>query len=265
MNQNYYQMCKEMENGFYSLSREELLDELTVSQNMALLCHASNALDHKTLLYFSVHNMYLRSDNYSLLIFSECGFEEIPKDADPGYRIFLYRIIAKEVKEVFDRQYSYYMSQLDGRLVVLILYSLFEKNPQERSDVLDESCLRVADACLQKYDIKISVSRADNIDDLSIISSKYSELISQVELLSFMETPGAASRFPLDTPGTPILPPPALPTRLEPYTKEIANTLLNHENCTNLTEAALDIFRSAECRSISDIKVSYKEFLEKKK
>ena len=164
----------------------ELQDEITRTRMMSLLCHCSAEIDSGTLLYFSVHNMYLGSGDFILLLFSEISAHSEEQEAglDVYSRMYVYRLIEEEVHRVLAGHMTLYTAELDGRLVGLVQFQ-FGLLPALRSDLVEmigNECTRIAENCRERYDIQVVAYISDVMDQISILASTYHKMLSVATL-----------------------------------------------------------------------------------
>ena len=122
MNEYAKRRCEELSKR--RRSNSELTQAMVRRQCMAALCHCSAEIDEGTYLYFSVNDMFLGDGDYVLLLFSESGRPDAGPDKrpDPFARLYKYALIQEAAADCLQGHFTYYASELDGRLVVLIVF-----------------------------------------------------------------------------------------------------------------------------------------------
>lgn len=185
MNQAAVELAAQLADREYSLI--EYRNRLVRMQNMGCLCHCSAEIDTGTLLYFSVNDLYLGQGAFLLILFSEVSGSspEQEEGRDVFGRMYTYAIIEEVVKEVFTGHYSFYSSELDGRLVMVVNfhYGLFP----DRSIVryLDKACRDVHEKCRDRYDMDVVSYIGDLMENVRTVSSVYAKLLERATLHRF--------------------------------------------------------------------------------
>ena len=167
-------------------SELELQEEITRTRMMSLLCHCSAEIDSGTLLYFSVHNMFLGSGDFILLLFSEISAhsEEQAAGLDVYSRMYVYHLIEEEVHRVLSGHMTLYTAELDGRLVALVQFQ-YGLLPALRTDLIEmigNNCAQITENCRNRYDIRVVSYISDVIDQISILASTYHKMLSVATL-----------------------------------------------------------------------------------
>ncbi|MGM9615175.1 MAG: helix-turn-helix domain-containing protein [Oscillospiraceae bacterium] len=158
-------------------------------QNMGCICHCSAEIDMGTLLYFSVNDMYLGKGSFVVLLFSQVG--RLTTDQEEGRdvfgRMYTYTIIEEVAKETFTGHYSFYSSELDGRLVVIINFPFGLMPDISIVDYLDVASAEVCEKCKTRYDMDVITYISDPTDTLRNISSIYMKLLDRATLHRYTE------------------------------------------------------------------------------
>ena len=176
--------CEELQN--LPKTQADLQQQITLSRMMGLLCHCSAEIDQGALLFFSVHNMYLGSGDYLLLLFSEISgaSEEQKSGLDVYGRMMVYHLIEEEVLREFEGHMTINISELDGRLAALIQfqYGLLPEVREGLQEQIEKSCCRIAGSCREKYDIQVVTYISAVMNQISVISSTYHKMLSMATL-----------------------------------------------------------------------------------
>ena len=187
MNNAAIELAAQLANREYSPI--EYRNRLVRMQNMGCICHCSAEIDTGTLLYFSVNDLYLGQGAFLLVLFSEVSGSspEQEEGRDVFGRMYTYAIIEEVVKEVFTGHYSFYASELDGRLVMIVNfhYGLYP----DRSIVrfLDNGCREVHEKCRERYGMDVVSYVGDLIENVRTVSSVYTKLLERATLHRFTE------------------------------------------------------------------------------
>ena len=162
----------------------EYRNKLVRMQNMDCLCHCSAEIDMGTLLYFSVNDLYLGQGYYVVLLFSEVSAhsEAQQQGRDVFGRMFTYSIIDEVAKEVLTGHYSFYSSELDGRLVYILSFPYGLLPDRSIVDFLDENCRQIAQRCRSRYDMYVVTYIGEPIDNIHFISAVYTKLLETATL-----------------------------------------------------------------------------------
>lgn len=187
MNQAGRERAEQLAQKEYSLI--EYRNKLVRMQNMDCLCHCSAEIDMGTLLYFSVNDLYLGQGYYVLLLFSEVSpsSAEQREGRDVFGRMFTYAVIEEIAKEAFTGHYSFYSSELDGRLVLMLSFPFGLLPDRSIVDYLDENCREVSRRCKKLYDMKVVTYVGEPIDNIQYISSVYSKLLEMATLHRYVD------------------------------------------------------------------------------
>lgn len=240
----------------------EYRKKLTRIQNMSMLCHRSAEIDYGTLLYYSVNDMFLGDKDFYILLFSEISppNEEQMEGRDVYSQLFTYGIVEEVVHECFSGHYTYYASELDGRLVVIVCF-LYGVLPGE-SDIhfLFPTCEEIAKICSERYGLNVIAYISDAVKSIHSVSIIYHKLLNRATLHRYIE-----QKF--DSPIVLVSPPPMseYPPAL-PYSesaKSLANALLSNENFHGIADEMLKMIISMNANSTEDLKVRLGEYLDK--
>ena len=182
MNQAGKERAEQLAQKEYNLI--EYRNRLVRMQNMDCLCHCSAEIDMGTLLYFSVNDLYLGQGYYVVLLFSEVSdhSEEQQQGRDVFGRMFTYGIVDEVAKEVLTGHYSFYSSELDGRLVYILSFPYGLLPDRSIVDFLDENCRQIAQRCRSRYDMNVVTYIGEPIDNIHFISAVYTKLLETATL-----------------------------------------------------------------------------------
>ena len=262
MNQNGLNRCEELQT--HTNSASELKDELTRTRMMSILCHCSAEIDQGTLLYFSVHNMYLGSGDFILLLFSEISepSELQTSGMDIYSRMSVYHLIDEEARAVLGDHMSFYSAELDGRLVILIQFP-YGLLPAHRDGLLEQiglSCCQITENCRQKYDINVVTYISNVMDHISTIASTYHKMLSVVTLHRYihrhLDPPYYRLLLPEDNAPNPIQ------FSIQENAKAVAQAIVEHNSYRELLTDVLNHLASQPFMSIEDLKQNFGDLFE---
>lgn len=202
MNQAGKERAEQLAQKEYSLI--EYRNRLVRMQNMDCLCHCSAEIDMGTLLYFSVNDLYLGQGYYVVLLFSEVSdnTEEQQQGRDVFGRMFTYGIIDEVAREVLTGHYSFYSSELDGRLVCILSFPYGLLPDRSIVDYLDENCRQIAQRCRSRYDMNVVTYIGEPIDNIHFVSAVYTKLLETATLHRYVNRKfdDSVFRVPLPVP-----------------------------------------------------------------
>ena len=262
MNQEGLRRCEELQNRERSAS--ELKDELTRTRMMSLLCHCSAEIDQGTLLYFSVHNMYLGSGDFLLLLFSELSSQSEMQESgmDVYSRMSVYHLIEEEAGGVLRDHMSFYSAELDGRLVILIQfpYGLLPAHREGLLEQVGESCCRITENCRKKYDINVVTYISNVMDHITRIASTYHKMLSVATLHRYtrrkLDPPYYRLLLPEDSSPSPIQ------FQVQENAKAVAQAIVEHGPCRKLLSGILEDLAAQPFMSVEDLKKSFGDLFE---
>ena len=262
MNREGLQRCDELQNRKYSAS--ELQDELTRTRMMSILCHCSAEIDQGSLLYFSVHNMFLGTGDYILLLFSEISD---PTDAqnrglDVYSRMTVYHLIEEEAKEILSGHMTLYSAELDGRLVILIQFP-YGLLPAHRADLLQQiglSCCEISENCKNRYDINVVTYISDVMDQISLIAETYHKMLSTATLHRYIHRKFDEPIYRLFRPQAGQESP--IQLSIEEQAASAAQAIVENTGYREILSTALNQIASQPFQSTDDLKRHYGELFE---
>lgn len=245
-------------------SNSELQQTMVRRQCMAALCHCSAEIDEGTYLFFSVNDMFLGDGDYVLLLFSENGKtgavqEERP---DPYTRLYKYALIQDAAAECFQGHFTYYASELDGRLVVLIVFH-YGLSPALRDGLLAQLCARceeVSTICRSKYAMDVITYMSGVIERPEDIAAYYHKLLSTTTLHMYMGKTLDEPVFHMTVPAPGTHDPHQ--TLAKDYPKQIANAIIDNRDFRTPLEEALAEFEDSPHQSVDALKAHFGEFFE---
>lgn len=229
MNEYGKQRCRELNAA--PRSAAELNRELVRMQNMAAVCHCSAEINRGTYLYFSVNDMYLGNWDYLILLFSEIS--EMSTDAAPDEdmcgRMFQYALIREEASSVLEGQFSFYDSELDGRLVYLLTFP-YGLPPKKRAPVfkqLDGLCRDISARCRERYDLDVMTYISSVVGRPEDLAAHYHKLLTTATLHRYINRKSGSCVYRLVAPG-----PGGNPIELDDNesAREIANAIVNNDD-----------------------------------
>jgi len=252
MNNAAIELAAQMADREYSLI--EYRNRLVRMQNMGCICHCSAEIDMGTLLYFSVNDLYLGQGAFLLVLFSEVSDNSSDQEAgrDVYGRMFTYAIIEEVVKEVFTGHYSFYSSELDGRLVMIVNfhYGLYP----DRSIVrfLDNGCREVHEKCRDRYDMDVVSYIGDLTENVRNVSSVYTKLLERASLHRFMGYAFADAVYHVEMPSP--LAPSDRRSSIDQLVQSLAAGLLAGADYHALAEVLLDDIAEQRASNIDELK-----------
>lgn len=260
MNKIAQELAAQLAQKEYSLI--EYRNKMVRIQNMGLICHCSAEIDMGTLLYFSVNDMYLGEGSFVVLLFSEVGeqTEEQEKGRDVFSRMYTYAIIEEAAKEAFTGHYSFYSSELDGRLVMIVNFPFGLMPDRSIVDYLDVAGAEVGKRCKERYDMDVIAYIGDPTDNLRSISSTYTKLLERATLHRYVE-------HAFDSPIYRVrMQPPAPPSErtagLEERTRTVVNMLLSGQDYHPLVSEILQELAESRASSVDELKRMFGDFFE---
>lgn len=253
MNEHGRQRCKELSTR--PRTAAELNRELVRIQNMAAVCHCSAEINKGTFLYFSVNDMYLGNWDYLLLLLSEIGANstgDAPEE-DMYDRMFQYALIREEASSVLEGQYTFYDSELDGRLVYLLAFP-YGLPPEKRASVfarLDDLCRRMADNCRERYGLDVIAYISSIIRDPEDISAQYHKLLTTATLHRYIDRKSSSCVYRLVAPG-----PGGNPIELDDNesAREIANAIVNNDDHEAVIRRIIRQMEESRFQSVDELR-----------
>lgn len=236
------------------ISLIEYRNRLVRMQNMGCICHCSAEIDMGTLLYFSVNDLYLGQGTFVLILFSEVSdnTDQQNEGRDVFGRMYTYAIIEEVVKEVFTGHYSFYTSELDGRLVMIVNfhYGLYP----DRSIVryLDHACREVHEKCLERYDMNVISYIGDLIENVRTICTVYTKLLERASLHRYTEHRFDDAVCHVEMP-SPLAPPERL-SSTEQLVQSLATSVLAGEDYHRLADELLSELAERRASNIDELK-----------
>lgn len=262
MNDHGKRRCEELSKR--RRSNSELQQAMIRQQCMAALCHCSAEIDEGTYLFFSVNDMFLGDGDYVLLLFSESGRADASQKErpDPYARLYKYALIQEAAAECFQGHFTYYASELDGRLVVLIVFH-YGLSPALREDLLAQlsaQCEAISAVCRIKYAMDVKAYMSPVIRKSEDIASYYHRLLATTTLHMYMGKSLDESVYHLSIP----VPGNHNPhqTLVEDYPKRIANAIIDNKDFREPLEEALTEFEASPHQSVDALKAHFGEFFE---
>ena len=261
MNDNWKIKAEELANRQYS--NLEYRKKITRIMNMSMLCHRSTEIDQGALLYFSVNDMFLGKGDLFIMLFSEISPMQPAEEAgrDVYGQLFTYAIIEEVVSECFSGHYTFYSSELDGRLVVLVCF-LYGILPDELDiHLLYPSCENVSKICAEQYGMNVITYISKVSGDISSVASLYNKLLNLATLHRYLE-----KHF--DSPVVSVAPAPmaeSLVSAQFPYrdvAKQLANAVINMEDYKTIADEALAQIADFRASSAEDLKVRAGDFFD---
>ena len=232
----------------------EYRNRLVRMQNMDCVCHCSAEVDMGTLLYFSVNDLNLSQGCFVLLVFSEISnpSAEQQEGRDVFGRMFTYAVIEEIAQEVFTGSYSFYSSQLDGRLAMFLNFPFGLLPDPSIVDFIDENCREISRRCRELYDMNVVAYIGEPLDNVQLISTIYSKLLEMATLHRYTSHIFSDSVFRVPLP-------PAKPLEHRGKTiKDHADTLFALLNDSvelhKTANAILDGFRDEQPNTVDHLK-----------
>lgn len=240
----------------------EYRNRLVRMQNMDCLCHCSAEIDMGTLLYFSVNDLYLGQGYYVVLLFSEVSdnTEEQEQGRDVFGRMFTYGIIDEVAIEVLTGHYSFYSSELDGRLVYILSFPYGLLPDRSIVDYLDENCRQIAQRCRSRYGMNVVTYIGEPIDNIHFISAVYTKLLETATLHRYINR-----RFDDDVFRVPLPAPKQWSERMPPVmecARNLVGLILRDEDYHAEADAMLRQMASLPSAGIDTLKRLYGDYFE---
>lgn len=262
MNEAGQRRCNELQQHIGPAA--ELQRRLTHMQLMSILCHCSAEIDQSTLLFFSVHDMFLGDGDYILLLFAELSGQttEQVTGMDPFSRVYTYALIQEEVKAALAGRVTFYSSELDGRLVVLLQYH-YGLLPAHRAGLIEQigiHCAEISASCKEKYDLNVIAYISDVMDQIPMIASTYHKMLSIVTLHRYTSKQFSAPVFRLFRPE--IGGPSPFNFPMDEHARSIAVAIIAQSNYHELLDRALNEFANLPLQSIDELKGRFGELFE---
>ncbi len=254
MNDAGKRRCEELDHAKLSLA--EVTRRYVRMKNMSILCHCSAELDHSTLLYYSVNDMFLGGGDYVLLLFSEVS--EHSADQNAGMEIYsrvhVYNLIEEQVELALRGHYTYYSSELDGRLVVLVLfhYGLAPNLYSVLSTALDNHAMEIAEGCKRLYDINVVTYIGEPIHQVTNIAQCYQNLLNVAILHRYIQKKFTVPIFhqlhPAPNSGSPFR------FSIPDAAQQLSNAIVEQKDYHKLLDEILFDFANAPLQSTDELK-----------
>ena len=240
----------------------EYRNRMVRMQNMGCICHCSAEIDMGTLLYFSVNDMYLGEGSFVVLLFSETSAltREQREGRDVFGRMFTYTIIEEVVREVLTGHYSFYSSELDGRLAVIVNFPFGLMPDRSIVDYLDNACAEISQKCAEQYEMSVVAYISDPTDSIHSISSLYTKLLDRATLHRYTERTFNEPVFHVS-----MAPPKAPKNRLgglEQNIHELVRRFLAGEDYHPLLSDILSDLAEHRASSVDELKRMYGDLFE---
>lgn len=260
MNEAGERRAAELARKEYSLI--EYRNRLVRMHNMQLICHCSAEVDMGTLLYFSVNDMYMGTGAFVILLFSEVS--EISSQQQEGRdvfgRMYTYAIIEEICLEALTGHYSFYSSEVDGRLVMILNFPFGLMPDRSIVDYLDEECERIAERCKSLYDMNVVTYVGEPIDNIRHISSIYTKLLETATLHRFLKYPFERAVFHVDLPSPAQYRPPDFSIR--DSAREVVGRIVSGGDYHSTNDAALRTLSSLMPNDVDNLKRTYGVYFE---
>lgn len=260
MNQAGKDRAEQLAQREYSLI--DYRNKLVRMQNMDCLCHCSAEIDMGTLLYFSVNDLYLGQGYYVVLLFSEVSDNspEQQEGRDVFGRMFTYAIIEEVAKEVLTGHYSFYSSELDGRLVFILSFPYGLLPDRSIVDFLGENCRQIAQRCRARYDMKLVTYIGEPIDNIQFVSAVYTKLLQTATLHRYIgrHFEDAAFRVPLPAPEQWSA---QFPSVMD-NARELMSRILRNGDYHGAAQAILENMANEQAGDVDMLKRMFGDFLE---
>lgn len=262
MNEAGQYRCNELQQR--SETAAELQRRLIHMQLMSILCHCSAEIDQSTLLYFSVHDMFLGDGDYILLLFADLSGPTTDQATgmDPFSRVYTYSLIQEEVQAALTGHVSFYSSELDGRLVVLIIYH-YGLLPAHRAGLIEQigvHCAEISASCKEKYDLNVIAYISDVMDQIPMVASTYHKMLSIVTLHRYIGKQFSAPVFRLFRPEIGGPSPFSFP--MDEHARSIAVAIIVQSNYHELLDKVLNEFANMPLQSIDELKGRFGDLFE---
>lgn len=240
----------------------EYRNRLVRMQNMGCICHCSAEIDMGTLLYFSVNDMYLGEGCFVVLLFSEISSlsAEQQEGRDVFGRMFTYAIIEEVVKEILTGHYSFYASELDGRLAVIVNFPFGLMPDPSIVNYLDNACSDISARCRERYDMDVITYISEPVDYIQNISALYTKLLDRATLHRYTERSFAEPVYHVSMASP--KPPKNRVGGLTENIHELVRQFLAGEDYHPLTSEILNDLAEHRASSVDELKRMYGDFFE---
>ena len=260
MNQEGIQLAEQLARREYSAI--EYRNRLVRMQNMDLICHCSAEIDMGTLLYFSVNNLYMGHGSYVVLLFSEIS--DVSSGQNEGRdvfsRMFTYAIVEQVANELFTGHYSFFSSELDGRLVFILSFPFGLLPDPSIVDYLDTNCVEISERCRELYGMNLITYISEPIDNIRHISAVYTKLLETATLHRYIDHHFDSPAFRVS------LPKPAKwglrRSDVQESARRLVLAILNGDDYHTMAEQTLRRLSEEEPSGIDNLKRIYGDYFE---
>lgn len=240
----------------------EYRNKLVRMQNMDLICHCSAEVDMGTLLYFSVNDMYMGTGVFVVLLFSEVS--EISPQQQEGRdvfgRMYTYSIIEEVCQETLTGRYSFYSSEVDGRLVMILNFPFGLLPDRSIVDFLDSECERIAVRCRELYDLNVVTYVGEPIDNIQHITSIYTKLLEMATLHRYIRYRFPSAVYHVSMPSPSQFRPPDF--SIQDSARDVVGMIVSGGDYHAANEAALRTLSSLEPNNVDNLKRTYGVYFE---
>lgn len=160
---------------------------------MGLVCHCSGEIDENTMMYFRMNRFFLEDTaDYLPVLFAynEQSADKAAEDTPVQLRIYAYSPIAHIACEVLTGKFTFYISELDGRLVILFQFGR-EMQSRFGKEALDNrvfsALLEIASLCESRYSLPVIAYCSHMLSGVKAISGEYHKLLNMVTYFHYIE------------------------------------------------------------------------------
>ena len=232
----------------------EYRSQLVRMRNMDLVCHCSAEIDMGTLLYFSVNDLYLGRGNYVVLLFSEISENSSRQEEgrDVFSRMYTYAIIETVAKELLTGHYSFFSSELDGRLAFILSFPFGLLPDRSIVDYLGDNCIEISERCRERYGMEVVTYISEPIDNVHHLSAIYTKLLETATLHRYI-----GRRFDKPVFNVPTPQPTEQDRRMlsmRDSARALVSAVINGDDAHALARETLDAIARSEASGIDNLK-----------
>lgn len=172
-------------------------------------------------------------------------------------RMFQYALIREEAAAALQGHFTFFSSELDGRLVFLVVfhYGLMPAHREVLLEQLSRHCRSISETCREKYDMDVMVYMSGVFDRPEDISSRYHKLLNTATLHRYINRKHDDPVYSLLAPD----PGDQSPLRLDivPIGRRIANAIAKNEDHRATITEVLQELENAPFQSVDELKARF--------
>lgn len=232
-------------------------------QNMSMLCHRSAEIDQGTLFYFSVNDLFLGERDFFVLLFSEISppQESSQTGRDVYGQLFTYAIIEEVINECFSGHYTFFSSELDGRLVVIVCFLYGLGLDEFDIHFLFPTCEKVSKICAERYDMNVVTYISDVVNDVNKVAIIYHKLLNLATLHRYTEKKFKSPIYQLS-------PAPQedhsiiSPFPFRESAQALANAMIDNGDFNSIAQEMMELIAAFHANSTEDLKVRFGDYFD---